>query len=224
MNIKILFIILVLVGAAYWFYTRQTQEEGTPAETQFNASTCSNGIQDKTETGVDCGGLCDPCPTCDDSIQNQNETGVDCGGPCEPCRGLGRQVTVNDTLGCRLVPSNTTSITIREHDIKPEKIKTAFLNATVDHMYLDPSKKNPSEIMFECHWGSKPKEHVDLYYCSGNYTTVRLDKNNIILASMLKKFKVGFNVTRTYDLDSRKKKYKVTNLEFQSINVTCTLI
>jgi hypothetical protein len=25
--------------------------------------------------------------TCDDGIQNQNETGIDCGGPCEPCSG-----------------------------------------------------------------------------------------------------------------------------------------
>lgn len=26
-----------------------------------------------------------PTPTCSDNIQNQGETGVDCGGPCEPC-------------------------------------------------------------------------------------------------------------------------------------------
>ncbi len=61
------------------------------------------------ETGVDCGGPCEPCgpgegcakPTdceslscqegrcadasCADEIRNQGETGVDCGGPCEPC-------------------------------------------------------------------------------------------------------------------------------------------
>ncbi|TXF89450.1 hypothetical protein FUA23_10820 [Neolewinella aurantiaca] len=51
--------------------------------------TCSDGIQNGNETGVDCGGPdCAACPTatCSDGIQNGNETGVDCGGPdCAPC-------------------------------------------------------------------------------------------------------------------------------------------
>ena len=51
------------------------------------APTCSDGIQNGSETGVDCGGPdCAPCETCDDGIQNGSETGVDCGGPdCDPC-------------------------------------------------------------------------------------------------------------------------------------------
>ncbi|MDC8002423.1 M43 family zinc metalloprotease [Aureisphaera galaxeae] len=52
--------------------------------------TCTDGIQNGNETGVDCGGPdCAPCPepTCTDGIQNGNETGVDCGGPdCDPCQ------------------------------------------------------------------------------------------------------------------------------------------
>ncbi|WP_026232324.1 GEVED domain-containing protein, partial [Neolewinella persica] len=49
--------------------------------------TCSDGIQNGNETGVDCGGPdCAACPTCTDGIQNGNETGVDCGGPdCAAC-------------------------------------------------------------------------------------------------------------------------------------------
>ncbi|MEP6795152.1 MAG: GEVED domain-containing protein [Saprospiraceae bacterium] len=50
--------------------------------------TCSDGIQNQGETGIDCGGPCQPCPpgaTCSDGIQNQGETGIDCGGPCQPC-------------------------------------------------------------------------------------------------------------------------------------------
>ncbi|MTB51609.1 cohesin domain-containing protein [Lewinella sp. W8] len=46
---------------------------------------CNDGIQNGDETGVDCGGSCDPCPTCNDGIQNGDETGVDCGGSCAPC-------------------------------------------------------------------------------------------------------------------------------------------
>jgi subtilisin family serine protease len=49
--------------------------------------TCTDGIQNGNETGVDCGGPdCPACPTCTDGIQNGNETGVDCGGPdCPAC-------------------------------------------------------------------------------------------------------------------------------------------
>ncbi len=50
--------------------------------------TCNDGIQNGDETGVDCGGSCEPCvaePTCTDGIQNGDETGIDCGGSCEPC-------------------------------------------------------------------------------------------------------------------------------------------
>lgn len=49
--------------------------------------TCSDGIQNQDETGIDCGGVCpDTCPeTCSDGIMNQDETGIDCGGVCSPC-------------------------------------------------------------------------------------------------------------------------------------------
>ncbi len=44
---------------------------------------CTNGIKDEDETGIDCGGICDPCEaSCSDGIQNQDETGIDCGGIC----------------------------------------------------------------------------------------------------------------------------------------------
>lgn len=47
--------------------------------------TCSDGIKNQDEEGIDCGGSCDVCPTCDDGKKNQNETGIDCGGNCIPC-------------------------------------------------------------------------------------------------------------------------------------------
>jgi hypothetical protein len=52
-------------------------------------ATCNDGIQNGSETGVDCGGSCAPCATCNDGIQNGSETGVDCGGSCAPCGGGG---------------------------------------------------------------------------------------------------------------------------------------
>jgi len=76
--------------------------------------TCTDGIQNGNETGVDCGGSCAPCDvsgctdpsahnynpnanvddgsceTCTDGVQNGDETGVDCGGSlCDPCGGNG---------------------------------------------------------------------------------------------------------------------------------------
>lgn len=49
--------------------------------------TCTDGIQNGDETGIDCGGSeCAACPTCSDGIQNGDETGVDCGGSaCSAC-------------------------------------------------------------------------------------------------------------------------------------------
>ncbi len=47
--------------------------------------TCTDGILNQDETGVDCGGVCLACPSCTDGIQNQDETGVDCGGSCDLC-------------------------------------------------------------------------------------------------------------------------------------------
>ncbi len=69
---------------------------GTPAE-----PTCTDGVQNGNETGVDCGGDCAACPpepTCNDGVQNGDETGVDCGGSsCAacPCTGNGVTVTIN---------------------------------------------------------------------------------------------------------------------------------
>lgn len=51
-------------------------------------ATCSDGIQNGDETGVDCGGSsCAPCAaSCTDGIMNGDETGIDCGGSsCAPC-------------------------------------------------------------------------------------------------------------------------------------------
>lgn len=49
--------------------------------------TCTDGIQNQGETGVDCGGECTACVTCSDGIQNGDEEGVDCGGTdCDACQ------------------------------------------------------------------------------------------------------------------------------------------
>lgn len=51
-------------------------------------STCNDNVQNGIETGVDCGGVCDACPTCSDNVMNGTETGIDCGGSCDPCLDL----------------------------------------------------------------------------------------------------------------------------------------
>jgi hypothetical protein len=83
---------------------------------------CSDGVTSALETGVDCGGGCDPCntgqvcerqsdcassscvdgicqqPSCTDRLVNGAETDVDCGGPCAPC-GPGKSCVV--AIDCR---------------------------------------------------------------------------------------------------------------------------
>ncbi len=44
-----------------------------------NITNCHHG---SCEILTDCGGPCPPCPTCSDGIQNQGEQGIDCEGPC----------------------------------------------------------------------------------------------------------------------------------------------
>ncbi len=61
---------------------------GGPCQACAPTATCSDGMQNQGETGVDCGGPCQACAptaTCSDGVQNQGETGVDCGGPCQAC-------------------------------------------------------------------------------------------------------------------------------------------
>lgn len=69
--------------------------------------TCTDGIQNQDESGVDCGGVCDACPTCTDGIQNGDETGVDCGGSdCDDCLiGLhGEWLSEGDNIAVILEP------------------------------------------------------------------------------------------------------------------------
>jgi hypothetical protein len=78
-------------------------------------ATCSDGIKNGTETGVDCGGSCTPCSTCSDGIKNGNETGIDCGGSCTPCAtcgdGIKNGTETGVDCGGTCTPCNT-SITV----------------------------------------------------------------------------------------------------------------
>ena len=67
---------------AHMFYDNVSVTVGTAPPT------CTDGIENGDEEGVDCGGSCpNPCPTtCTDGIENGDEEGVDCGGSCpNPC-------------------------------------------------------------------------------------------------------------------------------------------
>ncbi len=78
--------------------------------------TCDDGIQNGNETGIDCGGSCQPCtidPTCNDGIQNGDETGVDCGGSCEPCS--------ISSLTAKLLPPNDKILLTLGQDLKTIK-------------------------------------------------------------------------------------------------------
>ena len=69
--------------------SNENNNVGSKSISISSASSCTDGIQNGDETGIDCGGSCNPCPTCNDGVQNQGETGIDCGGPCAPCQTTG---------------------------------------------------------------------------------------------------------------------------------------
>jgi hypothetical protein len=75
----------ILLAAIFVLYTSSCDR------CSIKKNHCNNGIKDKDEIGVDCGGSCKPCPppaeviSCTDNIKNGSETGVDCGGPCPAC-------------------------------------------------------------------------------------------------------------------------------------------
>ena len=56
-------------------------------QASISCPSCTDGIQNGNETGIDCGGpSCPACPNCFNGIQDGNETGIDCGGPvCDAC-------------------------------------------------------------------------------------------------------------------------------------------
>ena len=67
-----------------------------------SSATCSDGIQNGGETGIDCGGSCpNACPeeaTCDDGVQNGDEEGVDCGGSCANACGAMSTTELNGSI------------------------------------------------------------------------------------------------------------------------------
>jgi hypothetical protein len=63
---------------------RDNGESGVDCGPGCEACTpCNNAVQDGDEAGLDCGGSCAPCPRCDDQERNGSESDVDCGGSCE---------------------------------------------------------------------------------------------------------------------------------------------
>ena len=49
---------------------------------------------------------CGPAPTCSDGIQNQGETGVDCGGPCPACAAVCGDAICNGSENCGTCPGD----------------------------------------------------------------------------------------------------------------------
>lgn len=95
-RIKILLLTIIIVGCVTSCKKKEvgTCSDGIQNQTETGVdcggtcgacATCSDGTKNGTETGIDCGGECTPCPTCTDGIMNGNETGVDCGGSCSAC-------------------------------------------------------------------------------------------------------------------------------------------
>ncbi|HVJ18697.1 MAG TPA: discoidin domain-containing protein, partial [Polyangiaceae bacterium] len=69
-------------------YEFEVYGDPNPSCSTTTTPTCTDGVKNGNETGVDCGGSCPACPvtpTCTDGVKNGSETGVDCGGSCPAC-------------------------------------------------------------------------------------------------------------------------------------------
>ena len=62
---------------------------GPNCPTNTPDASCSDGVRNGSESGVDCGGSCPTAcassilpASCSDGLRNQDETGIDCGGGC----------------------------------------------------------------------------------------------------------------------------------------------
>ncbi len=96
-----------LTAGTTYFITVSTNPAGGPQCTDFDITitvpSCTDGILNQDETGIDCGGtICGPCPNCYDGIQNGTETGIDCGAVCGipcPC-GITITPSPSDTVPC----------------------------------------------------------------------------------------------------------------------------
>lgn len=93
---KAINLLFVMLAAITLTLTSCKNDDDTPT-----VATCTDGIKNGNETGIDCGGACKACeatPTCTDGVQNGDETGVDCGGSCKACPTT-ELVTVGGSIG-----------------------------------------------------------------------------------------------------------------------------
>ncbi len=82
------------------------------ADRCYFVATCTDGVKNANETGIDCGGpICSPCPTCTDGIKNGRETDRDCGGPdCQSCATI-----------CNGTPNPNATVTKQDESFENKK-------------------------------------------------------------------------------------------------------
>jgi len=85
----VLFLIAALILSTVLFPDNGIIPPIGPLQPIVPVGSCSNGLMDLDEEGVDCGGICpEPCvpvDSCSNGVQDAGEEGVDCGGPCAVC-------------------------------------------------------------------------------------------------------------------------------------------
>lgn len=102
-----------ITKAKEWFATRQREDGsinsnaadtalalyslGISGGTGLDSGTCSDGLKNQDERGIDCGGVCQTqSDCCDNSELDDTEEGTDCGGPCENTCSAEELVCDND--------------------------------------------------------------------------------------------------------------------------------
>ena len=112
---------------------------------------CFNGRcdEDKGETDVDCGGLCQPCQapppppnTCFNCILDPGEVQIDCGGPnCPPCEDLPEEIIITNTDQLRTEMMAFNKITANGYVRVKSEQNISFITSDTGSIVLLPGFK-----------------------------------------------------------------------------------
>jgi hypothetical protein len=151
--------------------------------------TCSDGIQNQNEAGVDCGGVCNACKTCTDNIMNQGETGIDCGGPCDACPtcsdGAQNQGETAVDCGGPCTPCVVTEPT------KPVETEKKYEISDADTVTLDQKLTSITNAAFA--------KTTALKQSVGDETIFALGFNNLLTQDTYFKVNVTFESARDFN-------------------------
>ena len=166
----------------------------TPENIQTRQCEDVNKCDNPEETPVNTM-VCEYETTCTDGIQNQNETGVDCGGPCLPCRNIVTPGVIREektTVSTLLFMSILIILTL----LIAYKYFHKQVNGAVVKVLLKITTKVPKIIIIS----EKDKDYLLQKIYSIKINHKNLNKQSMELAAICREyFSKALNISPTFD-------------------------